>query len=236
MMVVIPDALSPDQVRQCRQALAAAPWVDGRATAGHIAASAKQNLQLPADHPTAVELANLVLAAVSQHPRFVSAALPLKVLPPMFNCYRGGDGHNDGNHYSHHYGNHVDNAIRVIPDTGERLRTDLSCTLFLSNPDEYQGGELSIADTYGTHSVKLPAGHAVVYPGTSLHHVTPVTQGARLAAVFWVQSFVRDDAQRGILFDLDTAIQDLTRQAADNAALVTLTGVYHNLLRQWADT
>jgi len=230
MMVVIPDALSPDQVRHCRQALHHAPWSDGRASAGHIAAHAKHNLQLPTDHPSAIELANLVLTAVSQHPRFVSAALPLKVLPPMFNCYRGGDSG------GHHYGSHVDNAIRVIAGSGERVRTDLSCTLFLSDPDEYQGGELTIADTYGSHAVKLPAGQLVVYPGTSLHHVTPVTAGVRLAAVFWVQSFVRDDAQRSILFDLDTAIQNLTRQAADHATLTTLTGVYHNLLRQWADT
>jgi len=229
MMVVIPDALSPDQVRLCRQALATAPWSDGRASAGHIAAHGKQNLQLPSDHPSAIELANLVLAAISQHPRFVAAALPLKVLPPMFNCYRGGSD-------SHHYASHVDNAIRVIPGAGERLRTDLSCTLFLSDPDEYEGGELTIADTYGQHAVKLPAGQLVLYPGTSLHHVTPVTTGARLAAVFWVQSFVRGDAQRSILFDLDRAIQDLTRQAADHATLTTLTGVYHNLLRQWADT
>jgi len=226
MMVVIPDALSPDQVRQCRQALATAPWSDGRATAGHIAATVKQNLQLPTDHPVAIELANRVLVAVSQHPRFVAAALPLKVLPPMFNCYRGGGS----------YGSHVDNAIRVLPESGERVRTDISCTLFLSDPDEYQGGELTIADTYGQHAVKLPAGQLVIYPGASLHHVTPVTEGARLAAVFWVQSFVRDDAERSILFDLDTAIQDLTRQSADTTTLVTLTGVYHNLLRQWADT
>jgi len=226
MMVVIPDALSADQVHQCRQALASAPWSDGRATAGHSAASVKQNLQLSPDHPRAVELANFVLAAISQHPRFVAATLPLKVLPPLFNCYRGGGT----------YGSHVDNAIRVIPGSGERLRSDISCTLFLSDPDDYVGGELTVADSYGTHAVKLPAGQLVAYPGASLHHVTPVTQGARLAAVFWVQSFVRDDGQRSILFELDRAIQDLTQQAADRASLVTLTGVYHNLLRQWADT
>jgi len=233
MMVVIPDALSPDQIRHCREALARAPWTDGRATAGHLAATAKQNLQLPLEHPVSVELGNLVMAAVSQHPRFVCAALPRKVLPPMFNCYQGGD--NDGKHDSHHYGNHVDNAIRVIPGTGERVRTDLSCTLFLSDPADYDGGELTIADTYGHHAVKLPAGQLVLYPGTSLHQVTPVTRGARLAAIFWVQSFVRHDAQRNILFDLDTAIQDLTRQSADASTLTTLTGVYHNLLRQWVE-
>jgi len=235
MMVVIPDALPPDPLRHCQQLLANAPWADGRATAGHLAASAKQNLQLPAEHPVALELANLVLAAISQHPRFVAAALPLKVLPPMFNCYRSANSH-DGKHDNHHYGSHVDNAIRVIPGANERLRADLSCTLFLSDPGDYDGGELTIADTYGSHAVKLPAGQLIVYPGASLHHVTPVTRGTRLAAVFWVQSFVRDDAQRSILFELDTTIQRLTQQRADTAALTALTGVYHNLLRQWADT
>jgi len=226
MMITIPDVLSPEQVQQCRQALDAAQWTDGRLTAGHIAASAKQNLQLAADNPTSVTLGQSILNVIGQDPRFVSATLPLKVLPPMFNCYRGGGT----------YGSHVDNAIRVIPGTDERVRTDISCTLFLSEPDEYAGGELTVEDTYGTRGVKLPAGQLVVYPGTSLHHVTPVTQGARFAAIFWVQSFVRDDAQRSILFDLDTAIQDLTQKTVQDPVLVTLTGVYHNLLRQWADT
>jgi len=237
MMVVIPDALSPDQVRHCREALADAPWIDGRTTAGHLAAAAKQNLQLPSDHPVSVELGNLVMATVSQHPRFVSAALPRKVLPPMFNCYQGGgnDGKHGSSHDSHHYGKHVDNAIRVIPGTGERVRTDISCTLFLSDPADYDGGELIMEDTYGQHVVKLPAGHLVVYPGTSLHQVTPVTRGARLAAIFWIQSFIRHDAQRCILFDLDNTIQTLTRQSANNSSLTTLTGVYHNLLRQWVE-
>jgi len=226
MMIAIPDVLTPDQVRQCRQALEGAQWSDGRLTAGHVATSVKRNLQLPADSQVSIEVGNAILDAISRHPGFVSAALPLKVMPPMFNCYRGGGT----------YGNHVDNAIRTIAGSPERVRTDVSCTLFLSDPSEYVGGELVVEDTYGTRGVKLPAGHLVVYPGTSLHRVTPVTEGARFAAVFWVQSFVRSDAQRGILYDLDTAIQQLTGAQPDDPTLVRLTGVYHNLLRQWADT
>jgi len=156
----------------------------------------------------------------------VSAALPLKIMPPMFNCYRSGGT----------YGNHVDNAIRTVAGSAHRVRTDISCTLFLSDPDEYVGGELVVEDTYGTRGVKLPAGHLVVYPGTSLHRVTPVTEGARFAAIFWVQSFVRNDGQRSILYDLDNAIQSVTQRNPEEPGLVALTGVYHNLLRQWADT
>jgi len=226
MMIAIPNVLSPEQVRQCRQALEGAQWSDGRSTAGHMALSVKQNLQLPADNQVSIEVGNFILDVIGQHSGFVSAALPLKVLPPMFNCYRGGGT----------YGNHVDNAIRTAAGSVHRVRTDISCTLFLSNPDEYVGGELTVEDTYGTRGVKLPAGHLVVYPGTSLHRVTPVTEGARFASIFWVQSFVRSDAQRSILYDLDTAIQQLTQSNPEDPALVTLTGVYHNLLRQWADT
>jgi len=226
MMIEIPGVLNADQVRHCRQQLESAQWTDGKLTAGHGAVAAKENLQLPVDSQTAVELGNLILGVIGQHPVFVAATLPLKVLPPMFNCYLGGGT----------YGNHVDNAIRNIPGSPHRVRTDISCTLFLSDPDEYDGGELIVEDTYGTRGVKLPAGHMVIYPGTSLHRVTPVTRGARYAAFFWVQSFIRSDAQRSILLELDTAIQQLTAQLPDNPALVQLTGVYHNLLRQWAET
>jgi len=226
MMIEIPGVLSAEQVRHCRQQLESAQWADGKLTAGHGAVSAKENLQLPVDSQPAIELGNLILGIIGQHPVFVAATLPLKVLPPMFNCYRGGGT----------YGNHVDNAIRNIPGSPHRVRTDISCTLFFSDPDEYDGGELVVEDTYGTRGVKLPAGHMVVYPGTSLHRVTPVTRGARYAAFFWVQSFIRCDAQRSILLELDTAIQRLTAQLPDNPALIQLTGVYHNLLRQWAET
>jgi len=181
---------------------------------------------LPVDSRTAVELGTLVTDLIGQHPLFVAATLPLKVLPPMFNCYRGGGT----------YGLHIDNAIRTIPGAAHRVRTDISCTLFLSAPDEYDGGELIVEDTYGTRGVKLPAGHMVVYPGNSLHQVTPVTRGARYAAVFWVQSFIRNDTQRRLLLELDTAIQRLTQRVPDAPELVQLTGVYHNLLREWADT
>jgi len=226
MMIKIPDVLTPEQIRHCRERLQAAQWADGKLTAGHGAMAAKQNLQLPVGSQTAVELGNLILDAIGQHPVFVAATLPLKVLPPMFNCYRGGGT----------YGNHIDNAIRNVPGSPHRVRTDISCTLFFSDPDEYDGGELIIEDTYGTRGVKLPAGHMVVYPGTSLHRVTPVTRGARHAAFFWVQSFVRSDARRSLLLELDTAIQRLTQRLPDAPELVQLTGVYHNLLREWADT
>jgi len=226
MMIAIPDVLTPDALRHCRKALDTAKWSDGKLTAGHNALAAKQNLQLPIASQTAVDLGNLILDAIGQNPQFVAATLPLKVLPPMFNCYRGGGT----------YGHHVDNAIRQLPGSAHRVRTDVSCTLFLSEPDEYEGGELTVEDTYGTRGVKLPAGHMVVYPGTSLHRVTPVTRGARYAAFFWVQSFIRSDAQRSILLELDTAIQQLTHALPEAPALVQLTGVYHNLLRQWAET
>jgi len=226
MLIDIPNVLTPDQVRHCRQQLENAEWTDGRLTAGHSALAAKQNLQLPIQSQTALELGHLILDAIGQNPQFVAAALPLKVLPPMFNCYRGGGT----------YGAHVDNAIRQLPGSPHRVRTDVSCTLFLCAPDEYEGGELMIEDTYGTRGVKLPAGHMVVYPGTSLHQVTPVTHGARYAAFFWVQSFIRSDARRRLLLELDTAIQQLTPASPGHPALVQLTGVYHNLLREWAET
>ena len=226
MLLVIPDLLSPGQTRQCRDALARADWVDGRGTAGHAALKAKHNLQLAADHPLARQLGDLILEALTASPVFMSAALPLRVLPPRFNRYEGG-----GN-----YGFHVDNSVMNVPGAALRIRTDISSTLFFSDPDEYDGGELVIQDTYGEQRIKLPAGHLVVYPGTSLHQVTPVTRGARLASFFWTQSLVRDDAQRSLLYQMDRAIQSLTAKGGSDDEVSTLIGVYHNLLRQWSET
>jgi PKHD-type hydroxylase len=225
VLLTIPDLLTQKRVAQARQRLDEANWVDGRVTAGPQSARAKDNEQLPEDHPAARELGDLILNALGQNPLFISAALPSKVFPPLFNRYRGG----------HAFGTHVDNAIRQVPGTPHRIRTDLSATLFLSSPDEYDGGELQIEDTYGLHSVKLPAGDLVLYPSTSLHHVQPVTRGMRVAAFFWIQSMVRDDGARTLLFDLDTAIQRVNLDTPAHAAAVPLTGVYHNLLRRWAE-
>ncbi len=225
MLLQIPDVLTPDQVAHARRALLAADWVDGRVTAGHQSARVKQNRQLPDDHPVARELGEFIVQALHHNPQFVAAALPLRVFPPLFNRYEGGGS----------FGNHVDNAIRQVPGTPLRLRTDLSATLFLTDPGEYNGGELLIDDTYGAHSVKLPAGHMVLYPSTSLHRVTPVTAGARISSFFWIQSLVRDDGKRTLLYDLDTAIQQVSAERTDHPAAVQLTGVYHNLIRQWAE-
>ena len=225
MLLQIPDVLTAEQVAQCRQRLDATTWADGRATAGYQSAQAKHNEQLPEDSPVARELGEVVLAALQRNALFVSAALPLKVFPPLFNRYAGG----------HSFGSHVDNAIRPIRGTPHRVRTDLSATLFLSAPDEYDGGELVVEDTYGTHAVKLPAGHMVLYPASSLHLVKPVTRGARVASFFWIQSMVRDDGQRTLLYDLDRAVQQVHRDLPDSQAALGLTGVYHNLLRRWAD-
>ena len=199
--------------------------MDGRVTAGHQSARTKDNLQLPEDHPVGAQLGEVILGALSRNPLFVSAALPLRVFPPLFNRYRGGQS----------FGNHVDNAIRQARTTARPIRTDLSATLFLTDPDEYDGGELMVEDTYGVHSVKLPAGHMVLYPASSLHKVTPVTRGARASSFFWIQSMLRDDGERTLLFDLDTAIQRLTVDLPDHPAAVQLTSVYHNLLRRWAE-
>ncbi|MEL1266088.1 Fe2+-dependent dioxygenase [Pseudoxanthomonas putridarboris] len=226
MMLTIPDVLDPQQVRQCRQALEQADWTDGRATAGHLAIKAKRNLQLPADSPVAARIGDLILDVLGRTPRYLAAALPLKVVPPRFNRYEGGG----------EYGNHVDNAVFSVPGTPHRIRSDVSSTLFFSDPDEYDGGELIVQDTYGEHRVKLPAGHLVLYPGTSLHRVTPVTRGTRYAAFFWTQSLVREDSQRSLLLELDDAIQALTQQVPDSPELSRLTGVYHNLLRRWSQT
>ena len=225
MLLQVPDVLTPGDVAIARRALDGASWVDGRVTAGPQSARAKDNLQLPEDHPVARDLGAHIIQSLQKHPLFLSAALPFRVFPPLFNRYEGGGS----------FGSHVDNAIRQVTGGRERLRTDLSATLFLSEPHEYDGGELTVEDTYGVHQVKLPAGHMVLYPSTSLHHVTPVTRGARIASFFWIQSLVRDDGQRTLLFDLDTAIQRVTQDLPNHPAAVQLTGVYHNLLRQWAD-
>lgn len=217
--------LTGDQVVHARQVLERADWIDGRVTAGHQSARAKDNQQLREDDAVARQLGELILGALQVNPLFLSAALPLRVFPPLFNRYAGGQS----------FGTHVDNAVRQVPGTPHRIRTDLSATLFLGSPDEYDGGELMIEDTYGLHSVKLPAGHLILYPSTSLHHVRPVTRGSRLASFFWIQSMVRDDGRRTLLFDLDTAIQRVAEAVPDHAGTVQLTGVYHNLLRRWAD-
>lgn len=225
MLLHIPEILTGEQVAYCRQKMEAAEWVDGRVTAGHQSARAKDNMQLPEDHPVAQELGEMIIAALERSPLFMTAALPAKVFPPLFNRYQGGQS----------FGNHVDNAIRQAPGTPFRLRTDLSATLFLAAPEEYEGGELVVEDTYGIHSVKLPAGHLILYPATSLHHVRPVTSGARVASFFWIQSMVRDDGERTLLFDLDMAIQRIGGEAPDHPSVIQLTSVYHNLLRRWAE-
>ncbi len=225
MIVRIP-LMTKDQVALIRKRLDAAQWVDGRVTAGEQSARVKRNLQLPQDSRDAREIGDMILDALSLSPLFISAALPLKVFPPLFNRYEGG-----GN-----FGNHVDNAIRHIPGTPHRIRTDLSATLFFSEPEEYDGGELIIEDSFGSHSVKLPAGEMVLYPSSSLHRVTPVTRGARVASFFWLQSMVREDDRRRILFELDQSIQKLGTDVPDHPSVVELTHVYHNLLRTWADT
>ena len=225
MLLQVPDVLTADQVASCRKTLEASEWVDGRITAGHQSARAKNNLQLREDLDEAKQLGDVILAALENNPLFMSAALPLKVFPPLFNRYEGGQS----------FGNHVDNAIRQVTGTPYRVRTDLSATLFFSNPDEYDGGELVVEDTYGVHSVKLPAGHLILYPASSVHHVRPVTRGMRLASFFWIQSMVRDDGERTILFDLDVAIQRLMNDVPEHRSVVELTSLYHNLLRRWAD-
>ena len=226
MLLQVPQVLSQEQVADFRRALDQAEWADGRITAGYQTAQAKHNEQLPEDSPLAQQLGDLVLQALQRSPLFLSAALPLKVFPPLFNRYEGGQS----------FGSHVDNAIRQVRGTPHRIRTDLSATLFLSAPDEYDGGELVIEDTYGLHNVKLPAGDLVLYPASSLHLVRPVTRGARVASFSWIQSMVRDDGERTLLYDLDRATQQVHRDLPDSPAAVQLTGIYHNLLRRWADT
>ncbi|HEY6466256.1 MAG TPA: Fe2+-dependent dioxygenase [Candidatus Acidoferrales bacterium] len=225
MMTPIQDVLNPAQVAQARQIFEQAAWIDGRVTAGHQSGRVKDNMQLPEDSPAARQLGDMILSALGQNPLFITAALPLRVFPPLFNRYQGGQS----------FGTHVDNAIRQVTGTPHRIRTDLSATLFFSAPEEYDGGELIVEDTYGTHSVKLPAGHLILYPSTSLHHVRPVTRGSRVCSFFWIQSMIRDDGERSLLFDLDLAIQRLNREMGEHPAAVQFTGVYHNLLRRWAD-
>jgi PKHD-type hydroxylase len=225
LLICIPEVLTKDQVRQCRKVMDEVEWVDGRGTAGPQSGSVKHNMQLPEGSPAAQQLGDMVLGALSRSPLFISAAIPLKIFPPLFNRYGVGQ----------HFGTHVDGAIRAVPGTPVRIRTDLSVTLFLAEPEEYEGGELTVEDKYGAHEVKLPAGDMVLYPATSLHRVTPVTRGTRVASFFWIQSMVRDDGQRTLLFDLDLAIQRLAGDAPDHPSVLQLTGVYHNLLRHWAD-
>ena len=225
MLITIPAVLNANEVAEARSALDAADWVDGKVTAGYQAQTVKENLQLPEDHPVAAKLGEMVLGALARSPLFMSAALPLRVFPPMFNRYTGGG----------HFGTHVDTAIRGMASTGQRIRTDISGPLFLAAPDQYDGGDLLVEDTYGVHSVKLPAGDLVLYPATSLHRVTPVTRGERIASFFWIQSMVRSDADRTLLYDLDSAIQRLAKETSGNTTGVKLTGVYHNLLRRWAE-
>ncbi len=224
MLLHIPEVLTRDELARIRQALDAAEWADGRETVGTQGARVKRNQQLPDASPLKRELGAAILAALAGNPLFFSAALPLKYLPPRFNRYAGGG----------EYGFHVDGAVMNLSH-GEQLRSDVSCTLFLSPPDEYDGGELIVSDTYGEHEVKLPAGDLILYPSSSLHRVAPVTRGARLASFFWVQSMVRDDARRRLLFEMDASIETLRRGNADAGAVLQLTGTYHNLLRRWAE-
>jgi PKHD-type hydroxylase len=225
MMLHIPNVLTPEQVARCRDVMIKAEWVDGNVTAGHQSRKVKHNLQLPEDSEAAEQLGKMVLNALYTQPLFTSAVLPRQIFPPLFNRYDAGMV----------FGAHVDNAIRSHPKHPVRIRTDISATLFISAPEDYDGGELTVEDTYGSHSVKLPAGDLVIYPATSLHTVTPITRGSRIASFFWVQSLIRDVSQRALLFDLDMSIIQLTRDHPDHPALVNLTACYHNLLRQWAE-
>jgi PKHD-type hydroxylase len=231
MMVHVPNLLSGEQVAHLRGQLAAGNWVDGRATAGAQSAGQKHNLQVPEDSPAARALGEVILSALGRNERFMSAALALRVFPPLFNRYDVGMG----------FGTHIDNAIRFVkPSLASgnpiRVRTDLSATLFLTDPNEYDGGELVVEDTFGSHKVKLPAGDLVLYSATSRHHVTAVTRGSRWSSFFWIQSMVRDEAARRMLFELDTAIQGLRGKVGDDPEVVRLTGLYHNLVRRWTET
>ena len=226
MLVHIPQVLDATQVAACLSALEGAAWTDGKATAGYLSSSVKNNAQVPEGHPVAQELGNMILDALDGSALFISAALPLKVVPPLFNRYAGGQA----------YGAHIDGAVRPVPGTSHRVRTDLSATLFLTAPEAYDGGELVIGDGLGAPRLKLAAGDLVLYTATSVHRVEPVTRGTRLAAFFWIQSMVRDDAQRSLLFEMDRSLQELGRDAPGHAALVSLMGTYHNLLRRWSDT
>jgi PKHD-type hydroxylase len=226
MLLRVPQVLNADELSQLRELMSVADWTDGKVTAGTQSAQVKRNIQLPETSEYADKARQIVLKALSRNALFFSAALPKKIYPPLFNQYREGMD----------FGAHIDNAVRTHAVTGLHVRTDISCTLFIADPESYEGGELVIEDTYGHQMVKLPAGDMVLYPGTSLHHVRPVTEGARLACFFWVQSMIREDAQRTLLFDMDAAIATLREQMGDTAAVIRLTGNYHNLIRMWADT
>ncbi|GAA0920248.1 Fe2+-dependent dioxygenase [Rothia nasimurium] len=228
MLLHIPDLLSPTDLSALRERLAAARWEDGRSTAGYRSAAAKHNEQVAEDDPVARTLGDILTERLLAHPTFFSAAIPLRIYPPLFNRYQGGQA----------FGMHVDNAVRYDRRTSPpvAVRTDISATLFLSEPGEYDGGELVVEDTYGTHDIKLPAGHLALYPANSLHRVNPVTRGVRMASFFWVQSMVADTTRRRLLFDMDLSIQELTASGADSGALLRLTGIYHNLLREWSQT
>jgi PKHD-type hydroxylase len=225
MIVQVPNVLNNEQLARCREVMERASWVDGRVTAGHQSSQVKDNRQLPENSPEARELGDMIVSALERNPLFITATLPLRVFPPLFNRYEGGES----------FGPHLDNSIRQIPGTPLRVRTDISATLFLSAPRDYEGGELVIDDIYGEHAVKLPAGDMVVYPASSLHHVKPVTRGVRLASFFWVQSMVRDDGSRTLLFDLDMAINKVNQALPNHGAVVELTNSYHNLLRRFAE-
>ncbi|MCP1573686.1 Fe(II)-dependent oxygenase [Herbaspirillum rubrisubalbicans] len=225
MMLHIPEVLSAEQVRHIRAELDRADWVDGRATVGEQGARVKRNRQLPEHSPLGFALGEIILEALRKNPLFFAAALPKKTMPPLFNSYEGGE----------HYGLHVDGSVRNLPNAAGSIRTDVSSTLFLCDPDDYEGGELVVVDTYGTHEVKLPAGDLIVYPSTSLHRVEPVTRGARVCAFFWSQSMIRDDWKRSMLFELDRNIYSLRQKIGDTEEVLGLTGHYHNLLRQWAE-
>jgi PKHD-type hydroxylase len=224
-MVRIPNVLTQEQVMRCREVMQRAAWADGRVTAGHQSEKVKNNLQLPETAPEARELCAMVMDALGRNSLFFSAVLPKEVFPPLFNRYDVGMT----------FGSHVDNAIRGYLNTPLRIRTDVSATLFISAPEDYDGGELVVQDTYGTHAVKLPAGEMVIYPGTSLHHVTPITRGSRIASFFWIQSMIRDVIKRSLLFDLDMAIIRLNQDHPEHQSVVELTSIYHNLLRQWSE-
>ena len=236
MLLRIPQALTPEELTQVRQLIITADWADGRITAGSQSGTVKNNLQLPEELPAAQQARHLVSVALARNPMFVTGALPKSVYPPLFNRYSG-----DANHF----GNHIDNAVRTHTATGRHVRTDISCTLFLSEPESYDGGELVVHDTYGEQRIKFAAGDLVMYPGTSVHRVEPVTRGERLACFFWIESMVRTDAQRRLLYDMDMAITGLRQKDLDKATngkphtdspeVVQLTGCYHNLLRMWAD-
>jgi PKHD-type hydroxylase len=225
MMIHIPQVLTPEQVARCRQVMQKAAWVDGKVTAGEQSAKVKFNLQLPETAPEARELGEMVMAAIGRSDLFFSAVLPKQVFPPLFNRYDAGMT----------FGAHVDNAIRSYLNTPLQIRTDISSTLFISAPEDYDGGELVVEDTYGSHKVKLPAGDMIVYPGTSLHNVTPITRGSRIASFFWTQSLIRDDSKRALMFDLDMSIRRLATDHPEHPSVVSLTSTYHNLLRQWAE-